>query len=72
MTISLKYSPKRHLKELLLECTHEQQLMFKRMFCTKHLEYNLDQALNQMDTESIDMALNQCKRIVKSNKEKKL
>jgi hypothetical protein len=59
------------LKELLLECTHAQQTMFKKMFCHEHLDYNIDQAINQMNSNSIDMAINQCKRTIKANKEKR-
>lgn len=66
----LKDSAKKILKELLLQCSHAEQLMFKRMYCSNHLEYSIDQAINQMDANRMDMALNQVQRTVNKNNKK--
>jgi len=66
----LKDSAKKILKNLLMECSHAQQEMFKRMYCHDHLEYTIEQAIHQMDAERIDMAVNQVQRTIKKNKER--
>lgn len=66
----LKDSAKKILKELLLQCSHAEQDMFKRMYCPTHLEYTIDQAINQMDANRMDMAINQVQRTVNKNNKK--
>ena len=60
------------LKNLLSECTDEQKLMFKRMYCSKNLELSVDDAVDQMDNDKIDWAMTQVERTIKFNKTRDL
>lgn len=56
------------LKDLLAQCTEEQQLFFKRMYSHKNLELHINDAVDQMDTEKIDWAIRQVERTIEKNK----
>jgi len=55
------------LKELLSQCTDQQQLMFKRMYCHKNLDLPINEAVDQMDESKIDWAITQCEKTVAKN-----
>lgn len=59
---------KNMIKELLLECSDEQQLMFKRMYCSKNLELSISDAVEQMSNDKIDFALTQIERTLEKNR----
>lgn len=62
MNETIKNLAKKKLKELLAECTEEQQLMFKRMYCHKNLEFSINEAVEQMADDKIDWAMTQVER----------
>ena len=53
---------KTQLKELLKKCSEPQILMFKRMYCHKNLEATIEEAVDQMDEEKVENAMNQVER----------
>lgn len=61
---------KKILKDLLVQCTPEQQLMFKRMYCHTNLEASIEEAVDQMDTSKMDHAISQCERSIEKNNQK--
>lgn len=65
---TIKKFAKELLKDLLDECTEAQQLIFKRMYCDKNLEYSINDAVDQMDDDKIDWALTQVERTVEKNR----
>lgn len=56
------------LKELLSECSDNQQLTFKRMYCHKNLELSINDAVDQMEDEKIDWAMTQVEKTVEKNR----
>lgn len=56
------------LKQLLSECTEEQQLMFKKMYSNHHNELPINEVVDKMDTDKIDWAISQCERTVEKNR----
>lgn len=58
------------LKKLLSKCTEEQQMIFKRMYSHKDLSVSIEEAVDRMDTEKIDLAINQVETTVNNNKKK--
>lgn len=71
MNETLKNSAKDYLKKLLAQCTEDQQLIFKRMYCHKNLDLPINEAVDQMDEKKIDYAVTQCERTVAKNNELK-
>ena len=71
MNETLKNTAKEMLKDLLAQCTNEQQMMFKRMYCYANLELPINEAVDQMADDKIDLAITQCERTVEKNKSKK-
>ena len=65
---TIKNLAKEMLKELLSECTNEQQIMFKRMYCHKNLELSINEAVNQMADDKIDWAMTQVERTIEKIK----
>jgi len=55
------------LKELLSQCTPEQQLMFKRMYSHKNLDLLINDAVDNMEDDKIDNAISQCERTIIKN-----
>jgi hypothetical protein len=64
---TLIFLGKKALKELLAECTEEEFLFFKRMYCHNHLDWNIGDAVDQMDTTKIDSAITQVERTIDKN-----
>jgi hypothetical protein len=58
------------LKELLAQCTWEQQHFFKRMYSHKNLEASIDECVDNMDESKIDWAITQCEKTVEKNRKK--
>ncbi len=57
------------LKELLSQCTEEEQLQFKRMYSNNHLDMPINEVVDKMNIENIDWAISQCERTIeKKNK----
>ena len=65
---TIKKFAKELLKDLLAECTEAQQLIFKRMYCDKNLDYSINDAVDQMDDDKIDWGLTQVERTVEKNR----
>ena len=61
---TLRNAAKQILKDLLSQCTEDQQTMFKRMYAHKSLDLSIDEAVDQMDPEKMDHAISQCERSV--------
>lgn len=55
------------LKDLLSQCTEGQQMMFKRMYCHKNLDFSINEAVDQMDDDKIDWAVSQVERTIYIN-----
>ncbi len=68
MNASLFKVAKQMLKDLLSQCTEGQQLMFKKMYCHKNLDYSVNEAVDQIGEDKIDHALTQCERTIEKNK----
>jgi hypothetical protein len=68
MNETFKKAGKDILKNLLSQCTEGQQMMFKKMYCHKHLDYPINDAVDQMEDDKIDWAISQCERSVEKNK----
>jgi hypothetical protein len=58
------------LKELLAECTTEQQLFFKRMYSHNNLELPINDVVDQMNEDKIDWAIIQTERTIEINNQK--
>ena len=71
MNETLKNATKGILKSLLARCTKEQQMMFRRMYSPKKLEIPINDAVDQMDENKMDRAMDQCEMTVKKNLAKK-
>lgn len=68
MNETLKNTAKQMMKELLSECTEGQQMMFKRMYCHKNLEFSINEAVDQIADDKIDLAMSQIERTIEKNK----
>lgn len=68
MNVTLKNFSIKTLKELLYQCTDEQQLMFKRFYAKGDLTKTIDQVVETMDEEKYDHAIYQCERTIENNK----
>lgn len=58
------------LKTLIVQCTDEQQLMFKRMYSPKperDLNLPIMKVIEKMDDSNIDTAISQCERTIENN-----
>lgn len=67
MNETLKVMAKTILKDLLSQCTEGQQMMFKRMYCHKNLDFSINEAVDQMDDDKIDWAVSQVERTIYIN-----
>ena len=72
MNENLKNLAKEMLKKLLAECTDDQHLLFKRMYCHKNLELPINEAVDQMADDKIDWAITQVERTVEKNRGKNI
>jgi len=55
------------LKDLLSQCTEDQQMLFKRMYSHDDLERNINDVVDQMPDDKINWAISQCERTVYNN-----
>ena len=56
------------LKGLLVQCTDEQQMLFKRMYClNKDYKTPIFDVVDQMDDTKISTAISQCERTLDKN-----
>jgi hypothetical protein len=55
------------LKDLLSQCTEDQQMLFKRMYSHDDLERDINDAVDQMANDKINWAISQCERTVYDN-----
>jgi len=62
---------KKLLTDLLLTCTEPQQLLFKKMYCHKNMDYSIPDAVEQMDVDKIDHAMTQVEKTIEKNKKDK-
>ena len=67
MNEALRNFAKDMLKELLAQCSEDQQFIFKRMYSHKNLELPINEVVDQIDEDKIDCAISQCERTVKKN-----
>jgi hypothetical protein len=51
-----------YIKEGLLLCTQEQQLLFKRMYAHGNLEKDIKAVVNDMPEDKLDWAMEQVRR----------
>ncbi len=63
----LKESAKKILKGLLSNCNKDQQLIFKRIYCSGNLYLSIDESVDNMDENKIDNAISQCERTIEKN-----
>lgn len=69
MTASKKYtdkSIKSILESLILQCNQKDQKVFRRMFGNGDMTISILEIIDHMSYIQIDMAINQCKKILKS------
>jgi hypothetical protein len=64
---TLILSAKNILKDLLSQCSEDQQLIFKRMYSHNNLELPINDVVDRMDTEKMDWAITQCERTLKKH-----
>lgn len=55
------------LKDLLSQCTPDQQMLFKRMYAHENLDWDINHAVDEMDATKISWAISQCERTVALN-----
>ena len=53
------------LKELLEQCTFNEQKMFKRMYSHKDLNLSIDEVVENIALDKIDWAICQCENTLK-------
>ena len=62
MNNTLKNFAKRELKIGLAKCTEEEQHLFKQMYAFKHLDKDINYAVDHMPEEKMDWAMQQVER----------
>lgn len=67
MNETLKAAGKKILKDLIVNCTDDQQLLFKRMYAHKNLGISIFDAIDQMEDNKIDWAISQVETTIKGN-----
>lgn len=55
------------LKDLLSQCTEDQQMLFKRMYSHDNLERDINDAVDQMPDDKVNWAISQCEKTVYLN-----
>lgn len=55
------------LKKYLEQCTSDEQLMFRRMYCPNELNKDIDKVVDDLDPSKIDHAITQCENTLKKN-----
>lgn len=58
------------LKELLAQCTEDEQMIFKRMYSHKNLELDINTVVDNMDESRYEWAIMQCERTIESRNKK--
>jgi hypothetical protein len=56
------------LKDLLSQCTEDEQMVFKRMYSHKNLELDINTVVDNMDESKYDWAITQCEQTIASKK----
>ena len=54
------------IKNGLAKCSDEQQLLFRRMYSHTNLDASIDEAVDAMDAEKLDWAMQQISRTLES------
>jgi hypothetical protein len=52
------------LKELVIQCTDEQQHLFKRLYSPTDLTLGILDVIDAMDPRNIDQAITQCEKTI--------
>ena len=55
------------IKSNLEKCTDDQVMLFKRMYCHKNLDANIDEAVNSVPSEGLDWAYTQVTNTLKKD-----
>jgi hypothetical protein len=58
----IEHFRREELKTLICQCTEPQQHLFKQMYSHRNLDLPIDQVVDQMPSEKIDWAIQQCER----------
>jgi hypothetical protein len=66
-SLNIKTLGRDNLKDLLSQCTEDQQMLFKRMYSHDDLERDINDAVDQMPDDKINWAISQCERTVYDN-----
>jgi hypothetical protein len=66
-SLNIKTLGRDNLKDLLSQCTEDQQTLFKRMYSHDDLERDINDAVDQMPDDKINWAISQCERTVYDN-----
>lgn len=61
---------RKRLKDSLALCNTDQQLVFKRMYSHKDLDKDINQVVDDMNTDHLDWAILQVEKTIKKNVEK--
>jgi hypothetical protein len=65
---TLDEAARRALKDMLAQCSEDQQLLFKRMYSEGDLEKPIDDVVDMMPFDKLDWAMEQVGRTVEKNR----
>ena len=68
MNKTLESAGRQIIKDLLSECTVDKQMMFKRMYAKGKVHETINMVVDNMDSDRINVAIQQCERTVEKNK----
>lgn len=58
------------LKELVMQCTDEQQHFFKQIYSSADVTLDIRDVADTMDPKNIEIAITQCENTILSNKKR--
>lgn len=58
------------LKDMVITCTDEQQMLFKRMYSHKNLDLPMPDVVDNIPEEKLDWAIIQCENTLRKKQEK--
>jgi len=70
LTNKLDEAARRALREMLAQCTGDQQLVFKHMYAAGNLEKSLYDVVSAMSFDKLDSAMAQVGNIIEKNRAK--
>lgn len=65
MNANIQQQTRNYLKELIVQCTEPQQLLFKRMYSHNDLNKDIEAVVQDMESGKLDNAVTQVERTLK-------